>query len=139
MKGCKGLLLRKLVNVAGGPSLRYHWDDLYPESADFMSMDLVHFIFDGASDQGRRLFSDRPAENMCKARSWWRVTSPAKSCHCMCVCVCVCSLLSLKIGLRWRSHYMLSVSNQMSGADCFNVLSWLLFLRKLAKRLHISN
>ena len=44
------LLLRELVNVAGGPSLRYHWDDLHPESVDFMSMDLVHFIFDGASD-----------------------------------------------------------------------------------------
>ena len=52
--------------------------------------------------------------------------------------VCVKLVVYDKIELRWRGHYMLSISN-VSGADCYNVLSWLLFLQKLAKRLHISN
>ena len=34
-------LAKELVNVAGGPSLRYHWDDLIQESADLMFNDLV--------------------------------------------------------------------------------------------------
>ena len=31
------------------------------------------------------------------------------------------------------------LKSNVSGADCYNVLSWLIFLYKLAKRLHISN
>ena len=58
--------------------------------------------------------------------------------------MCVCMRENIeKFGLRWRGHCILSIEKDMdsnvSGADCYNVLSWLLFLQKLAERLHISN
>ena len=59
------------------------------------------------------------------------------------MCVCVCMYENIKIGLRWRGHYILSIEKDMvsnvSGAGCYNVVLWLLFLGKLAKYLHINN
>ena len=59
------------------------------------------------------------------------VSLPANSCQ-ECVCVCVCSLLSWSarpLRIRYKKSDYLNVS----GANCQKVLSWLLFLEKLAK------
>ena len=53
----------------------------------------------------------------------------------VCVCVCVC-VKYLGYGGAATTYWMMK---KCSGADCYNVLLWLLFLQKLAERLHISN
>ena len=58
------------------------------------------------------------------------------------MCVCMCE----NIEKNWATvarplhvEYRKDMDSNVSGADCYNVLSWLLFLQKLAERLHISN
>ena len=68
----------------------------------------------------------------------WRTTSPEAKKREREWGMCANVWKYRKIGLRWRGHCMLSVSNQMSVVQIATMfLSWLLFLQKLAKRLHI--
>ncbi len=57
----------------------------------------------------------------------------------MCVCVCVCMCENIKIGLRWRGHYILSIEKDMvsnvSGADCYNVFVMVAFSPKARQAL----
>ena len=50
------------------------------------------------------------------------------------MCVCLCEKY-LGYGGAATTYWMMK---KCSGADCYNVLFWLLFLQRLAKRLHIS-
>ena len=52
--------------------------------------------------------------------------------------VCMCENIENWATVARPLHIEYLKSN-VSGADCYNVLSWLLFLQKLAKHLHISN